>query len=106
MTAEQIAQVLEVVSPEIKMVVESQTNREVMLAKYINKLYERIANTLIKNEYEHQRDMTYIKTVLRNVQYSNYVCDSNLIEDFYKNYCEEFDKLNKHLLDEKISKQD
>jgi hypothetical protein len=61
-----------------------------------------LSDRIVTIGYEHQRDMNFIKTLFRQVEFANYAREKNFIESNYKSYCDEYNKLNTHLLEEKL----
>lgn len=55
-------------------------------------MFNLLSNAIITHKYEQQRDMDFLVTYLELVSYGR----------DYKKWCQEYDQLNKHLLEEKL----
>lgn len=67
-----------------------------MYMKMANSITDKIAERIRKVEYNNARDRNFFLALIGN----EHRISQEVMEATYDNYCDEFDKLNKHLLDD------
>lgn len=79
---------------QMKAITEAQ---DYFTEKMCDSIVTSLANEIAKINYENQKNMSFIKAVLTLNKFSD--------NEHYQNYCKEYDRLNKHLLDEKLKEK-
>ncbi len=89
-----------ILQPVLDVVIQGVADEQGKLDKITDKMLRSIGDAIHDIRYEQERDRRFYKAMFTQLLLKNTMLTPTAYDEFYKNWCEEFDKLNKEKTDD------
>ena len=84
-----------ILQPVLEVTIKGIANEQIKLDEITDRILDSIGDAIHEIRYEQERDRRFYKAMFTQLLLKNTMLTPAAYDEFYKNWCNEFDKLNK-----------